>query len=556
MTHPDSYEYLTNTVNGTQALIWRAAAAVLCGALLTPVGASASSPLTPDDQAAALLLEDRIADNLWYGQVFEATYRTPDRTPGDLASVHNFGDSALWTGTYLAAEAFRYATARTKIATGEDVAFWGEQQAEAKARIDQIVAKYHLLINISKNWDYELEPSLDPPSFGGGVFRGEPGYLMRACIPTDAPSWATWGEPRGPRVFGPLDWDDGNQYWCEDATSRDAYAGTTFGLLTAFDLVGPDDDELRAQIRDDVITMTTFALKYLWNTPRPHGNISLPPEDLEEYSPVDVWGHDFENFISPLFVYVPMARLNMTQIARHVADEAGTPEQAAFWEAVWAEELASQGSLLATSMEIDSFQPNDGYYKFNLHHLTGYTTIRLEPDPAVRELLRQAFSVMDNTTRDDVNAHFETITYALTGEAGRRDLAIEHLREWLDYRARIDLGVPTNNSPGCDVEFECVARDSLELVVRAADGSEAAAVTLFPGTDARLRARRPLPVPLRPPTDFLWQRPPTQLEGFEGATRQAPGIDYLLPYWMLRYYTDVAPPGLSPFPPYPAPAHA
>ena len=30
-------------------------------------------------------------------------------------------------------------------------------------------------------------------------------------------------------------------------------------------------------------------------------------------------GHDFENFISPLFIQVPLAKLNMANMARHVA---------------------------------------------------------------------------------------------------------------------------------------------------------------------------------------------------------------------------------------------
>jgi len=537
-----------------------AVAVSLAAVLLAVPGARASEPvLGAADQAAALEWEGRIADNLWFGQVFEIDYATTERNSEEITSVNHFGDSALWTGTYLAAESYRYATARSKLADPgiepADAAFWLAQKAEAKARIDTMVAKYHMLINISKNWHYDFEPSTDPPGFGGGVFGGEPGYLMRACIPTDAEPWQTWGVPRGPRVFGPLDWDDGKQYWCEDATSRDAYAGTTFGLLTAFDLVSADDPAMRAQIATDVMTMSGFALKYLWNTPRAHGNISLPPEDLEEYSPVDIWGHDFENFFSPLFVYVPMARLNMTQVARHVARAAGSAADAAFWEAAWAEELASQGPLLAFSMEVDAVQPNEGYYKYNLHHLTGFTTIRLEPDPAVRATLRQAFSVMDHTTRDDINAHFETITYAMTGEGSRLDLALAHLREWLVYRARWDGGLGTNNSARCGAGVECTARDRMEAVVRGPDGSEVGAVDLFPGTGGN-RARRPLPVAERVPQDFLWQRPPTQLDGYEPPTHQAPGIDYLLPYWMLRYHTEVEVPVLEPFPIWPGPAHA
>jgi uncharacterized protein (TIGR03437 family) len=49
-------------------------------------------------------------------------------------------------------------------------------------------------------------------------------------------------------------------------------------------------------------------------------------------------------------------------------------------------------------------------------------------------------------------------------------------------------------------------------------------------------ACQPVPVPLRPPTDFLWQRDPFQLAGGGFGTVEGAGIDYILPYWMGRYY--------------------
>lgn len=488
------------------------------------------------------LLEKKMDDHMVWGQAVELVYGTPERVPGDVQDVFAWGDSGLWTGTYLAAQSFRYATAKKYLDRrgpplgDEQLAFWTAQRDDALARVREMVAKYHLLTNIAAGWNTSFAPSTNPPSFGGGIIKGQPGMLMRACAPTDAP--ANLDMPPNKRVFGPFPWKDGKEYVCETAPSRDTYAGTTFGLLTAFDLVAVDHPDLQAQIRGDIITLADFLVRNGWNYPRPHGNISAPPA-----------GHDFDNFVSPLFVYVPLARLNMTQAARHVADVAGTPDERAKWNAVWTEELGSQGPLLAGSMEVDAVQPNEGYYKYNLHYLTGYNLVRLERDPAVRSLFMQALGVMDRTTADDVNAHFETVSYALTGESARRDLALTHLREWTAYRTRIDTGAPTRNDVRCGIDFECVPRDQLEIVMDGADP------VVVPGTQTAQRARGPLPVAERPPTDFLWQRPPTQLNGDSPATHEAPGIDYLLPYWMLRYHSEVARPKLSPFPPYPGPAH-
>jgi hypothetical protein len=536
-----------------------------------------------EDLQAAIDLEARVLDNLWFGQLYEINYRDSTRTLGDVANVFSFGDSALWTGTYLAAESFRYALAKKYLEgklTGKDRAFWEDQKADAKQRVDIMVAKYHVLTNISGNWNHDFDLSQNQPGFGGGVFAGEKGYLMRACNPTDAPATHTWTnlqpDPDGPdgpftgnrRVFGPLDWqnEDGTttQYYCENGTSRDAYAGTTFGLLTAFDLVSEDDPKMREQIRDDIISLVDFTVKYYWSTPRPHGRIFLPlglPND-----PCSICGHDFENFISPLFVQVPMARLNMAKAAQHVANAAPGRDDVAKWEAVYAEELATQVPILALSMEFDAFDAgHSGYYKYNLHHLTGFNITRLEQDPSLNLAYKQAFGVMDHTTGDDINAHFETITFALTGDEGRFDAAVQHLREWRDYRARLDLGGGTDNSAGCfvpDSGIECVPIDRLEATQATPAGDQN--VVLFPGTRictaeprnvSGCRSRTPLPVAVRPPRDFLWQNPSTQLNGGISSTHQYPGVDYLLPYWMLRYYTEVEEPSFSPFPDWDGPSH-
>ena len=54
------------------------------------------------------------------------------------------------------------------------------------------------------------------------------------------------------------------------------------------------------------------------------------------------------------------------------------------------------------------------------------------------------------------------------------------------------------------------------------------------------RACSPVPVPDRPNTDFLWQRSPLLLYGGGDTTVETAGIDYVLPYWMARYYQVLA----------------
>lgn len=87
------------------------------------------------------------------------------------------------------------------------------------------------------------------------------------------------------RIFGPFRWDDGLDngiqdgvdYYCKTAPSRDSYAGTLYGLPYADDLVGKDDPALREQIRGDVLVLAGRLVKYGFSFPRPHGNVSRGP---------------------------------------------------------------------------------------------------------------------------------------------------------------------------------------------------------------------------------------------------------------------------------------
>jgi hypothetical protein len=538
-----------------------------------------NGPLACADDSAMRTLEQRIQDNFRFGQAIEIDYRTPERVLGDVASGGAWGDSALWTGVYLAGESMRYAVAQDKLRllgpddgkfkkkdAAEDAArvSWTGQRDEALTRVRTMANKFHLLSRIGREWHTTLAPNTSynptstsggPPSFGGGVLQGEEGLLMRACAPDPAKTPDGIGiTPNGnKRIFGPFRWEDGVDYYCETAPSRDSYAGTLYGLLYAYDLVGKDDPVLRAQIRGDVLVLAGRLVKYGWSFPRPHGNVSVPKAPVSV--PVTGFdGHDFDNFISPAFMQqVPSARLNVTQSARHVA-ASGTAQDQQYWDAVWAEESASQLPALALSMEVDAFQPNDGYYKYNLNHLTMANQIRLETDPAVRDVMKQALAVMDKTTGDDSNAHFESITYAASGEPRRVDGAVAHLGQWLDYRHAIESG-PVSNSPRCGVTLECVPNAQLDIDENGTVVTVPDPAALPPGAKPKLRARFPLPVAQRAPRDFLWQQPPTQLDGADAPTHQAPGIDYLTPYWTIRYFTEVAKPALAPLPAWVGPAH-
>jgi hypothetical protein len=50
------------------------------------------------------------------------------------------------------------------------------------------------------------------------------------------------------------------------------------------------------------------------------------------------------------------------------------------------------------------------------------------------------------------------------------------------------------------------------------------------------RACDVIPIPRRPTSDFLWQLSPFLLYGGGAGLVEGPGIDFILPYWMARFF--------------------
>ncbi len=149
---------------------------------------------------------------------------------------------------------------------------------------------------------------------------------------------------------------------------------------------------------------------------------------------------------------------------------------------------------------------NNSYFKFNLDSINLFNLIRLESS-SFKGIYRQAYDILRRHTDDHKNAFFNMIDRALNGPNDARDADTrEMLEEWL-LRPRRDLPIDLRGVyPACgSPDIACV----------------------------------PVPIVDRPRTDFLWQRNPFLLVGQGAGTIETAGIDYILPYWMGRYYGTV-----------------
>ncbi|MHC4392417.1 MAG: hypothetical protein ACYS22_14045, partial [Planctomycetota bacterium] len=152
------------------------------------VAVPGAQPLEP----LAIAISDEIQKNhMPFGQVYPANFPSPTAT--DVSSWSSHGDSAIWTGHYLAGEAYRFDL------TGDARAFTGAQRATDGIGV---------LLDVARQGD---------------------GLLSRAAIPSADP--AAQHMSSGGRFIGFI---NGVQYDAKEIISRDQYIGVVMGLGQTF----------------------------------------------------------------------------------------------------------------------------------------------------------------------------------------------------------------------------------------------------------------------------------------------------------------------------------
>ena len=370
--------------------------------LIVPVRAS---------EADALAISANIrARHMPFGTILDPVFSSSFSQ--QIVGYSRCGDSALWTGAYLAAEAFRYNVTRA---------------ADALVNVKAALAGLQSLVNVTG--DNRLARCIVAANspYAAGIASEEASNTIH-----HAPPWI----------------------WI-DNTSRDQLVGAFFGLAAAFDLV--DDATVKSGAGNLVTLLAGFVAHHEWS---PNNDIAntflLRPEELQM----------------------------LLQVARHVNPDHSTGPP-----------LFELSIDAAVSLDVMS---NDSYFKFNLDYMSFYHLLRLDNSSHNRA----AYQIVRNYTASHQNAFFDIVDRALNGPNPARDAETQSLlAQWLERPPRDPYVDDSRLVPVCGAA-----------------------------------ACRPIPISLRPTTDFLWQRNPFQLTGGGYGTIEGAGIDYILPYWMARYY--------------------
>jgi len=156
-------------------------------------------PILSAGEADALRLDAELrARHMPYSTVIDPVFQSPDTM--EIAGYTRCGDSAIWTGHYLAAESFRWAVTHSP---------------EARANIMESLNGIRKLVDVT----------------GADL-------LARCAVPVDSPWAAGIASEEAPNQIraGAV---DGRNYLWAGRTSRDQYSGVFFGLTAAWNLV-PD----------------------------------------------------------------------------------------------------------------------------------------------------------------------------------------------------------------------------------------------------------------------------------------------------------------------------
>ena len=476
------------------------------------------------------------------------------------------GDAAIWTGHLLAAQAFRYAGATDGSA----------DKKEALAQIERVLSVVELMLTI-------------PSRFNAAGSRG---LLCRAVLPDDLAARSQEWDSNGVEYTMKPDvnntgWKNKQSEYYSDVLltppggatpeiwhgkgrdtappSRDSHTGVLLGLLSVFRLLNGSTDTVAQGLADHagdaIVSMVRFLIDSGWNVPTGADAIT-PGQDPAKIRVITTYALFYDHILATLsiakMVEKARRRAETDNFFQKAYDDAVRDASRSGWLPVW----------------LDSCEPINKYYKFNLHHgALGVLLWLTDERAAERGDFIAMFDLLRRATRHHRNAYFhliyllgqdETTRQRLLGERWGlgsvdtgsiqtptlkdeiRYLLYEWSRRLIPARGMTGLsGLPLEIS--APAELQNYRLSSINKKVQPYTGQRGTAVSTGP-----LPADRRFGEDL----DFTWQRSPfdtgltLEAEGAggnspisgqkRGDTRggtviEAPGVDYLLACWLARY---------------------
>jgi hypothetical protein len=303
------------------------------------------------------------------------------------------------------------------------------------------------------------------------------GRLSRFAVPLSTP----FGQSMLP--IGGTEWIatlNGVQYVCDENISRDQHDGFMMGCSAVYSWI--DDPTLRDQAGTLIDRVVDFLNSTGWNALMRNGQVSAPFWQ----SPADI-------------------------VAFTAAAEDTNPRRYELMR----DELGQVAAFDWIGTFISTLDPINGYFKWNLGHESDFIA---------------SFQIMRNCVGFHRNPWFNGVAAAL--DASTRPtwgpiVADDMYR--LVSRGRRDYSVTNSTNPA-------IQKGTYSAGLQVPGGTSLFGISIPLGTAPETVAQYPVPVDMRPVSDFEWQRCPFDLDGSGDPHHEEAGVDFVVPYWTGRYY--------------------
>ncbi|MFC1521514.1 hypothetical protein ACFL6Y_03810 [Elusimicrobiota bacterium] len=437
----------------------------------------------------------------WFGLIVSKKYRDD----GSLRVYSSLADSAIWTGNYIAAEAFRYAV------TGEQ---------DALRSMEESLWGFHALHQIT----------------------GGQGLIARVIIPAqyleDHPKLKKERNPWVPGTGEFAGW-----IW-QGNLSHDQYNGYLFGVSNAWPYI--KDTALRDAIREDVRQVGLHVIRNKMRIKTDDTHLDFRPN----YAYQNQWPKALrKTAMPPWFSGNPRSGIHLMLVVSHVTQG---PEFRQYYE----EEMFIKRDMAFKMLDEPSV-PNiaSKYGKYadkvlksysdedikvtpealyssigpDLAHRALYDICRLESDPDAQALYRKVFKIRHDEIANDKNTLWNFL-YASQFPDEKQAIwdGIDSLHRFI---VRPIFGSVENSS---DPELEKHKGFKAEIFNTPPD-EEDLKDTWFWVTPERLPFEK-----WAYHAPFAWQSNPFKMDGGSNLT-QGSGAAYLVAYWLGRYHRFIDP---------------
>ncbi|MBI2894264.1 MAG: hypothetical protein HYY06_11995 [Deltaproteobacteria bacterium] len=441
-----------------------------------------------------------------------------------LGYYEEMGDLGMFGGVQAAGDAFRYAVLR-----------------DGGAPADEVDAARAALIRAMEGLSWYTRVTGVPGAMARGLQRitPEPGDPpLPGEVPSTTPLFDAEGNPQ-PADKSPTWREDASGelpflIWLDD-TSKDQVDGYVFALGAVYDVVAGDPTipaDAIQRLVDDALAIGRSLMRRVLVAPDKEVDLVLVDADGR---PTTFHDLSAEEIVPGLVLDAPVNGFNGwmgMSIVRTLYHITGDEELGRFY---YEELVGNRGYLDVTqeSIALMYFGNETNYSNVNMAFVAAYGLLRYESDPEVGAQIREILGTelyapgVDRQARGLGQSFFDFI-YAAFRPAGAtgsgEDARSEGLVTLQEFPAPPTWSVGVTNCDEAEIaSLDCTGIDGTPLPL-----------SPDPGRGGGVVATGPLPMRIRPRSNFEWRSDPHTVNGDPG-DRLDPGGDFHAAYWMGRF---------------------